>query len=142
MSLKNTKAHINKVKVRYSEIDCQKIVYNSHYLTYFDISIAELIDDLFNQEKYNKETNNEFHTVSVNMSFKSSEQLNDNLEIYSAVKQIGNSSLTFIQEIYKKNSDELINSAEIVWVNTNQKEHKASPIPEDLKEKFEKYIVN
>ena len=142
MSLKNTKAHINKVKVRYSEIDCQKIVYNSHYLTYFDISISELMDDLFNQEKYNKETNNEFHTVSVNMSFKSSAQLNDNLEIYSAVKQIGNSSLTFIQEIYKENSDELINSAEIVWVNTNQKEHKASPIPQDLKEKFEQYIVN
>ena len=54
MSLKGTKSHIHKVKVRYSEIDCQRIVYNSHYLTYFDISISELLDDIFDQDAYIK----------------------------------------------------------------------------------------
>ena len=38
MLLKNKKTHLNRIKVRYSEVDCQRIVYNSHYLTYFDIS--------------------------------------------------------------------------------------------------------
>jgi len=142
MSLKGTKSHIHKVKVRYSEIDCQRIVYNSHYLTYFDISISELLDDLFDQDAYIKETNNEFHTVAVQMDFKAPARLNDQLEVYSSIKKVGNSSLIFYQEIYKEGSDELLNSAEIVWVHTNQAEMKAAKIPEDLRKKFDKYLIN
>ena len=142
MSLKGTKSHIQKVKVRYSEIDCQRIVYNSHYLTYFDISISELLDDIFDQDAYIKETNNEFHTVAVQMNFKAPAKLNDELEVYSSFKKIGNSSLTFYQEIYKEGSDELLNSAEIVWVHTNQKEMKSADLPEDLRKKFNKYLIN
>ena len=142
MSLKGTKSHIHKVKVRYSEIDCQRIVYNSHYLTYFDISISELLDDLFDQDTYIKETDNEFHTVAVQMDFKAPARLNDQLEVYSSIKKVGNSSLIFYQEIYKAGSDELLNSAEIVWVHTNQAEMKAATIPEDLRKKFDKYLIN
>ena len=142
MSLKGTKSHIHKVKVRYSEIDCQRIVYNSHYLTYFDISISELLDDLFNQDTYIKETNNEFHTVAVQMDFKAPARLNDQLEVYSSIKKVGNSSLIFYQEIYKEGSDDLLNSAKIVWVHTNQAEMKAATIPEDLRKKFDKYLIN
>ena len=142
MSLKGTKSHIHKVKVRYSEIDCQRIVYNSHYLTYFDISISELLDDLFDQDAYIKGTNNEFHTVAVQMDFKAPARLNDQLEVYSSIKKVGNSSLIFYQEIYKEGSDELLNSAEIVWVHTNQAEMKAATIPEDLRKKFDKYLMN
>ena len=142
MSLKGTKSHIHRVKVRYSEIDCQRIVYNSHYLTYFDISISELLDDVFDQDTYIKETNNEFHTVSVQMDFKAPAKLNDQLEVYSSIRKVGNSSLTFYQEIYKEGSDVLINSAEIIWVHTNQTEMKSAKIPEDLRRKFDKYLIN
>ena len=47
-----------------------------------------------------------------------------------------------MQEIYRDGSDELINEAEIVWVNTNQDEMKPASIPEDLKNKFSKYLLN
>ena len=59
MTLKNSKSHINRIKVRYSEVDCQKIVYNSHYLTYYDISLSEMLDSLFDQSRYVSETNND-----------------------------------------------------------------------------------
>ena len=65
MSLKTKKTHLNKIKVRYSEVDCQRIVYNSHYLTYFDISLSEMLEDCFDQDEYVKKTNNDFHTVGV-----------------------------------------------------------------------------
>ena len=142
MSLKKINAHKNILKVRYSEIDAQSIVYNSHYLTYFDISLAELMDDIYDQDIYIKETGNDFHTVNVNMSYLAPAKLNDQLEVYSAIKNIGNSSITFIQEIYKKNSDELLNKSEIVWVNTNQETHSSNSIPDGLKQKFMKYLIN
>ena len=85
MTLKNSKSHINRIKVRYSEVDCQKIVYNSHYLTYYDISLSEMLDSLFDQSRYVSETNNDFHTVGVEMNFKKPAELNDNLEVYTCL---------------------------------------------------------
>ena len=115
MSLKEKTTYISKLKVRYSEVDRQNIVYNSHYLTYYDISLSEMLDSLFDQEEYIKETNNEFHTVAAQLNFKNPARLNDEISIYTAIKKIGNSSITFTQEIYRDGSDELINEAEIIW---------------------------
>ena len=142
MSLKQTKTHVHSLKVRYSEIDSQSIVYNSHYLTYYDISLADLLDQAFDQEEYIEKTQNEFHTVNVNMSYKAPAKLNDTLEIYSAIKMIGNSSITFSQEIYKKDSDDLINAVEIIWVNTHQPSHKSVKIPDDIRKKLEKFTIS
>ena len=142
MSLKEKTTYISKLKVRYSEVDRQNIVYNSHYLTYYDISLSEMLDSLFDQEEYIRETNNEFHTVSAHLNFKNPARLNDEVNIYTAIKKIGNSSITFTQEIYRDGSDELINEAEIIWVNTNQDEMKPTSIPEDLKNKFSKYLLD
>ena len=142
MSLKEKTAYISKLKVRYSEVDRQNIVYNSHYLTYYDISLSEMLDSLFDQEEYIKKTNNEFHTVAAQLNFKNPARLNDEVNIFTAIKKIGNSSITFSQEIYRDGSDELINEAEIIWVNTNQDEMKPTSIPEDLKNKFSKYLLD
>ena len=142
MSLKEKKTYISKLKIRYSEVDRQNIVYNSHYLTYYDISLSEMLDSLFDQEEYIKETNNEFHTVADQLNFKNPARLNDEISIYTTIKKIGNSSITFAQEIYRDGSDELINEAEIIWVNTNQDEMKPASIPKDLKNKFGKYILD
>ena len=142
MSLKNKKTHLNKIKVRYSEVDCQRIVYNSHYLTYFDISLSEMLEDCFNQDEYIKNTNNDFHTVGVQMNFKSPARLNDQLEVYTGVEKLGNSSMTFIQEIYRVGSDEILNSAHITWVNTNQKTMQSATIPDDIRTKLNKYLID
>ena len=142
MSLKTKKTHLNKIKVRYSEVDCQRIVYNSHYLTYFDISLSEMLEDCFDQDEYIKNTNNDFHTVGVQMDFKSPARLNDQLEVYTGVKKLGNSSITFIQEISKLGSDEVLNSASITWVNTNQKSMKSETIPDDIRSKLNKYLID
>ena len=133
MSLKTKKTHLNKIKVRYSEVDCQRIVYNSHYLTYFDISLSEMLEDCFDQDEYVKQTNNDFHTVGVQMNFKSPARLNDQLEVYTGIKKLGNSSMTFTQEIYRSGSDEIINEAVITWVNTDQESMKSSKIPDNIK---------
>lgn len=142
MSLKNKKTHLNQIKVRYSEVDCQRIVYNSHYLTYFDISLSEMLEDCFNQDEYIKNTNNDFHTVGVQMNFKSPARLNDQLEVYTGVEKLGNSSMKFIQEIYRVGSDEILNSANITWVNTNQKSMKSATIPDDIRTKLNKYLID
>ena len=140
MSLRNKKSFSYNFRIRYSEVDAQKIVYNSHYLTFLDVSIFEFFDAIgFNQEKYIKETNNEFHTVRAVVEYKAPATLGDTIEVLTRIKKIGNSSITFQQEIYLHESDKLLATGEIVWVNTNQKEMFPTTVPDYLRQLLKDY---
>ena len=140
MSLRNKKSFSYNFRIRYSEVDAQKIVYNSHYLTFLDVSIFEFFDAIgFNQEKYIKETNNEFHTVRAVVEYKAPATLGDTIEVLTRIKKIGNSSITFQQEIYLHESDKLLATGEIVWVNTNQEEMVPTTVPDYLKQLLKDY---
>lgn len=140
MSLKNKKSFSYNFRIRYSEVDAQKIVYNSHYLTFLDVSIFEFFDAIgFNQEEYIKETNNEFHTVKAVVEYKAPATLGDTIEVLTRIKKIGNSSITFQQEIYLHESDKLLATGEIIWVNTNQEEMVPTTVPDYLRQLLKDY---
>ena len=140
MSLRNKKSFSYNFRIRYSEVDAQKIVYNSHYLTFLDVSIFEFFDAIgFNQEEYIKETNNEFHTVRAVVEYKAPATLGDTIEVLTRIKKIGNSSITFQQEIYLHKSDKLLATGEIVWVNTNQEEMVPTTVPDYLRQLLKDY---
>ena len=140
MSLRNKKSFSYNFRIRYSEVDAQKIVYNSHYLTFLDVSIFELFDAIgFNQEEYIKETNNEFHTVRAVVEYKAPATLGDTIDVLTRIKKIGNSSITFQQEIYLHESDKLLATGEIVWVNTNQEEMVPTSVPDYLRQLLKDY---
>ena len=140
MSLRNKKSFSYNFRIRYSEVDAQKIVYNSHYLTFLDVSIFEFFDAIgFNQEEYIKETNNEFHTVRAVVEYKAPATLGDTIDVLTRIKKIGNSSITFQQEIYLHESDKLLATGEIVWVNTNQEEMVPTTVPDYLRQLLKDY---
>lgn len=140
MSLRDKRSFSYNFRIRYSEVDAQKIVYNSHYLTFLDVSIFEFFDAIgFNQEKYIKETNNEFHTVRAVVEYKAPATLGDTIEVLTRIKKIGNSSITFQQEIYLHESDKLLATGEIVWVNTNQEEMVPTTVPDYLRQLLKDY---
>ena len=140
MSLRNKKSFSYNFRIRYSEVDGQKIVYNSHYLTFLDVSIFEFFDAIgFNQEEYIKETNNEFHTVRAVVEYKAPATLGDTIEVLTRIKKIGNSSITFQQEIYLHQSDKLLATGEIVWVNTNQEKMVPTTVPDYLRQLLKDY---
>ena len=140
MSLRNKKSFSYNFRIRYSEVDAQKIVYNSHCLTFLDVSIFEFFDAIgFNQEEYIKETNNEFHTVRAVVEYKAPATLGDTIEVLTRIKKIGNSSITFQQEIYLHESDKLLATGEIVWVNTNQEEMVPTTVPDYLRQLLKDY---
>ena len=140
MSIKDKKSFSYNFRIRYSEVDAQKIVYNSHYLTFLDVSIFEFFNSIgFNQEKYIKDTNNEFHTVKAIVEYKAPATLGDTVEVFTRIKNIGNSSITFQQEIYLLKSNDLIATGEIVWVNTNQDKMKPTRVPDHLRDLLKEY---
>ena len=121
------------IRVRYSETDMQGIVFNSHYLTYFDTAITEYVRWLeYDFQEHIEELGQDVHTVHVDLDFHSPCRYDDELDVCVRVSKLGKSSLTFRVEIFLKGQEELKTSGQVVWVNTDQKEHQARPLPREL----------
>jgi acyl-CoA thioester hydrolase len=124
-------------RVRYSEIDGQQIVFNAHYLTYFDTAITEYFRALPHDYKaVAEETGMDFHTVRSLVEYKKMITFDEEIDVWVRVGRIGRTSVRFDLEIHGKEHEDLRATGEIVWVHTSQTTHRPEPVPEDLKAKI------
>ena len=116
-------------RVRYSEIDGQGVVYNAHYLTFFDVSIHEYFRSL-NHERYAdaKATGCDFHVVRALAEFRAPLRFDDQFEVGVRVARIGRSSLTFHLAVFLLAASEPCATGEVVWTYTDQTTRKAVPV--------------
>lgn len=127
-------------RVRYAEIDGQKIVYNSHYLTYFDTAITEYAEAIgYDYEGEAKRTNHDYHTVRNVVEYKAPVEFPEDIEVFVRPGRIGRTSLTFALEIHPAGREELRTTGEVVWVYTNQETHISAPLPQNLLDLLEAY---
>ena len=124
-------------RIRYSEVDAQGIVFNAHYLTFFDTAMTEYLRHI-NYDYVNevKDKNEDFHTVKTLVEYKSPIYFDQIIDVCLKVKKIGNSSLTFYIEIHPSKEDNCLASGEVVWVNSNQNTHKSAPLSNNIKDKI------
>ena len=121
-------------RVRYSEIDGQGVVFNAHYLTFYDTTITEYFRALgYDQYADAQKTGMDFHVVKAVVEYKAPIRFDQELDVGARVARIGSSSLTFELAIFLKGgSDELV-TGEIVWVNTDQRTHRPAPISDETR---------
>ena len=116
-------------RVRYSEIDGQGVVFNAHYLTFYDTAITEYFRALgYDQYSHAKKTGVDFHVVKSVVEYKAPIPFDAEIEVGARVARIGSSSITFELAIFLKDSANLMATGEIVWVNTDQSTHRPAPI--------------
>jgi acyl-CoA thioester hydrolase len=122
------------VRVRYSEIDGQGVVFNAHYLTYFDTAITEYFRWLgYDYLGEAKRSGADFHTVKALVEFKQPMLFDQEIEVGTRVGRIGTSSMTFALVILPRGEDAVLATGEIVWVNTDQQARKPVPVPAALR---------
>jgi acyl-CoA thioester hydrolase len=117
-------------RVRYSEIDGQGVVFNAHYLTYYDTTVTEFFRALgYDQYADAQKTGMDFHVVKSVVEYKVPIRFDQEIEVGARVARIGNSSMVFELGIFLKGENDLLATGEIVWVNTDQQTHRPVPIP-------------
>ena len=122
-------------RVRYSEIDGQGVVFNAHFLTYFDTTITEYFRALgYDQYADAKATGLDFHVVKSLIEYKAPVLFDWELDVGARVARIGNSSLVFEFAIFSKGSADALVTGEIVWVYTSQQTHRPVPIPASIRD--------
>lgn len=116
-------------RVRYSEVDAQGVVFNAHYLTYFDTTVTEYFRALgYDQFADARHSGVDFHVVKSTIEYKAPILFDQELDVAARVARIGNSSLVFELGIFPKGGSDVLATGEIVWVNTDQTTHRPVPI--------------
>jgi acyl-CoA thioester hydrolase len=119
-------------------VDRQGIVFNGHYLTYFDVAITEYWraigypypDALLAQGC-------DMFVVKASVEYHGSAKYDDIIEVCARVSRLGTSSIRFLMEIYRER-DHLI-SGEVIYVNTDADERRPKPVPHFLREAIERF---
>jgi len=124
-------------RVRYSEVDGQKIVFNAHYLTYYDTAITEYFRALpYDYMGQVERTGQDFHTVRTLVEYQQAIAFDEDIEVLVRTSRLGRSSITFLLEIHPQGREHLRATGEVVWVNTDQAMHKSAAVPQDLVDKL------
>jgi acyl-CoA thioester hydrolase len=129
-----------RLRVRYAEIDAQGIVFNAHYLTYFDTAIYEYLRALaFDYLSHVRERGHDFHTVKVVVEFQKPFRFDDKIEVGVRVLRLGGSSLTFQLELFLKDGKDPHASGLVIWVNADQESGKSAKLPDQLVERIKRH---
>jgi YbgC/YbaW family acyl-CoA thioester hydrolase len=124
-----------RMRVRWVEVDMQKIVFNGHYLMYFDTAMAdywralklpyEAAMHLLQGDLYVKKASVEFHA---------SARYDDMLDVALKCARIGNSSIQFTGDIFR--GDERLISVDLLYVFADPATQKSKPVPDVLRKMF------
>ncbi|PLR93782.1 acyl-CoA thioesterase [Bacillus sp. T33-2] len=128
----------HRLKVRYSEIDGQKIVFNAHYLTYLDVAVAEYFEEGLRLDLAELARSGEFDFVlaKTTLEFKSPARLNDWLNVWCRVASIGNSSITMNFKITRDGEIDPLLLAEIIYVSYDPHTKSSRPVPDFVRERI------
>jgi acyl-CoA thioester hydrolase len=123
----------HELRVRYAEVDSQGIVFNAHYLTYFDTAITEYLRRIgHDYAALVAERGLDFHLVKATVEYLAPVRNDALLDIGVAAGRIGRSSITWQLGIFPAGAAQLLSRGEIVWVCSRVGEHRSHALPQDL----------
>jgi YbgC/YbaW family acyl-CoA thioester hydrolase len=123
----------HRMRVRWAEVDMQKIVFNAHYLMYFDTAISDYWRALCLPYQPTMDAlEGDLYVVKATVEFHASARGDDQIEVAMQCSRIGTSSLTFTGAIFR--GDEHLITGEIVYVFADPATQKSKPVPPALRE--------
>jgi YbgC/YbaW family acyl-CoA thioester hydrolase len=122
----------HRLRVRWAEVDMQKIVFNAHYLMYFDTAVADYWRALaLPYEEAMHQLGGDLYVKKATVEFSASARMDDRLDVALKCGRIGNSSMVFEGAIFR--GDELLITCELVYVFADPATQTSRPVPPALR---------
>ena len=126
----------HRMRVRWVEVDMQKIVFNGHYLMYFDTAVTDYWRQLaMPYADTMHQLGGDLFVKKASVEYHASAEMDDFLEVCMRCDRIGNSSMNFAGAIFR--GDELLITSELVYVYADPVAKKSQPIPAPLRDMLE-----
>jgi acyl-CoA thioester hydrolase len=128
------------LRVRWAEVDRQGVVFNGHYLTYFDVGITEYWRAIgLPYPAGIADTGSDLFVAKAVVNYHAPIEYDDQLEVGIRVARLGNSSLTFAIEIDREGK--CLTTGEVVYVTTDAVSRQSCPIPDKMRRMIEAFEV-
>ncbi len=125
----------DRLRVRWAEIDAQKIVFNGHYLMYFDTAVAGYWRALaLPYAQTMEQLGGDMFVRKATVEYLASARYDDVLDIGLRCGRIGNSSMRFDCAAFRQ--DELLVTGELVYVFADPHSQTSRPVPPALRMVF------
>lgn len=123
----------HQLRVRWAEVDMQGIVFNGHYLTYFDVAFTEYwratgLPGVLDQARDGRE----MFARKATIEYQSPARFDNVLDIGVRCAGFGRSSVRFVLEIHL--GDQHLISGELVYVYADTALRKGVAFPDDWRE--------
>ncbi len=129
---------LHRLRVRWCEVDMQKIVFNSHYLMYFDTAIADYWRAMaMEYEPTMAQFGGDLYVKKSTLEYHASARYDDSLEIGLKCSRLGNSSMLFTAGVFRGN--DVLVTGELLYVFADPKTQTSKPIPSALREWLQAY---
>ncbi len=127
---------MHRLRVRWAEVDMQKIVFNAHYLMYIDTAMSEYWRALaLPYEASMHILGGEMYVKKATVEYHASAKLDDTLDVGMRCARIGNSSCVFEAAIFC--GDRLLVTGELVYVFADPATQTSTPVPAALRAMLE-----
>ena len=129
MTQKSDFAYFHRLRVRWAEVDLQRVVFNGNYLLYFDVAFTEYwratgLRDPLGQQKEGVE----LFVRKAQIKYHGSAGFDDELDIGVRCAKLGRRSMIIAIAIFR--GDEHLIDGELIYVYANSHEKKSVAIPE------------
>lgn len=128
----------HRLRVRWAEVDMQKIVFNAHYLMYFDTAITDYWRALgLPFEEAMRQLGGDLYVKKASVEYHGSAHFDDALDVAMKCSRIGNSSMIFSGSIFR--GAELLITCELVYVFADPASQTSRPVPLALRRLIERF---
>jgi len=123
----------HRLRVRWAEVDMQKIVFNGHYLMYLDTAIADYWRSMaIPYEATMHQLGGDLYVKKAGLEYHASARYDDVLDIGLKCARIGNSSMQFVAGIFS--GDQLLITGELIYVYADPVSQTSRPVPQSLRD--------
>jgi len=136
----------NKLRVRYGECDPQGVVFNAHYLAYFDIAITELIRAAFGSYQALIDRGVDMMVAEAGVRYQRPAHFDDELTLEVEVTRLGTTSITTGYRVLR--DEELLVDGTLRHVVVNPEkllerdQNAKTAIPDWMREGFAPYVAS
>ena len=127
-----------RLRVRWAEIDAQKIVFNGHYLMYFDTAVAGYWRALaLPYAETMAQLEGDLFVRKASVDYLGSAKYDEVLDVCMRCARIGTSSMLFSGAVFR--ADRLLVSCELVYVFADPLTQTSKPVPTELRKVVEAF---
>lgn len=136
----------NKLRVRYGECDPQGVVFNAHYLAYFDIAITELLRAAFGSYQALGDRGVDMVVAEARVRYHRPAHFDDELTLEVEIARLGTTSITTDYRVLR--DEELLVDGTLRHVVVDLKrllereQNAKTAIPDWMREGFAPYVAS